>query len=416
MTETMQRWWGRAGTAFALVALGVVGLFELTYGRILADGHLLDPVFLVRGVLAVLAAGVWLAAGRLGPTWLPVTAGAVAVVSAAVSLGPYLALRTLVVPDLRYGGGSSTFWGLPESVALLGVVFALARTARPVPALLAITVTGGALTVMPLRSGTDYVFLFIGMVYALLATGVAAGGMYLRLTAAVRDRQLATVRAEQRAEFARDLHDFIAHHVTGIVVQAQGARYVAGQDPGRAVEALERIEHAGAETMTAMRRMVGVLRDQASAPDGPLAPLAGVGDLPELVDRFTTAGPVRARLHTEGVLDDLPVEVTSSAYRVVMEALTNVRQHARGARRVDVWLSRTPGRLLVRVVDDAPAQRASRRGGQGFGLAGLAERVGATGGRLRAGPGIDGGWTVDAELPLPEGDADMPLPEGTVPR
>ncbi|MER7168470.1 histidine kinase [Micromonospora sp. NPDC000207] len=405
MTETIQRWLGRAGTVFALTGMGVLWLFETTFGNPGA-GPYTALVMVARGFLTVAAAGVWLAAHRLGPTRSAVAATLVALGSAGLSIGPVvlLGLGAGDYRDIRYVGLAPTFWGLPESLALLGVVFALARIARPVPAMVALGCTGFALAVMPLRSGTEFVYLFFGMVYALVAAGVAAGGMYLRLTAAVRDRQLAAVRAEQRAEFARDLHDFIAHHVTGIVVQAQGARYVAARDPGRAVEALERIEHAGAETMTAMRRMVGVLRDDA-APDAPLAPLVDVADLPDLVGRFSAADGVPAHLHTEGTLDDLPVEVTSSAYRVVMEALTNVRRHARGARRVDVWVSRTPDRLLVRVSDDAPTTRAATRRGsrQGFGLVGLTERVAATGGRLRFGPGVDGGWTVDAELPLTRG-------------
>ena len=87
--------------------------------------------------------------------------------------------------------------------------------------------------------------------------------------------------------------------------------------------------------------------------------------------------------------------------KVVMEALTNVRQHAGGARRVDVWVVRTSDWLLVRVTDDGPGPRGGlSRDRQGFGLAGMTERVGAIGGRLRAGPGIAGGWVVDAALPL----------------
>jgi signal transduction histidine kinase len=276
------------------------------------------------------------------------------------------------------------------------MVFVVARRAAALPALAAVAATGLAVTVLPMRAGVDYGHLVVGMGYGLLAAGAAAGGMYLRLAATARRRQLAAVRVEQRAEFARDLHDFIAHHVTGIVVQAQGARYVAERDPGRAAVALEQIERAGAETMTAMRRMVGVLRGEDGPPDAPVAPLAGVADLPELVDAFTAAGPVEARLHVDGPLDDLPVEVTSSAYRVVMEALTNVRQHATGARRVEVRLRRTPEGLLVRVSDDGAGRRGGRRG---YGLAGLAERVGALGGTLRAGTGDDGGWVVDATLP-----------------
>jgi signal transduction histidine kinase len=222
---------------------------------------------------------------------------------------------------------------------------------------------------------------------------------YLRLLAGDRERQLATVRAEQRAEFARDLHDFIAHHVTGIVVQAQGARYVAEDDPQRVIAALEEIERAGAETMTAMRRMVGVLRQNESRM--PLAPLATTADLEPLVTRFSATGGTVARLHVDGALDGLPVDISTSAYRVVMEALTNVRQHAADAPAVDVSVRRTPDWLLVRICNGP--SRASRRSPQersGFGLIGLRERVGSIGGWLRAGAGIDGGWVVDAALPL----------------
>jgi signal transduction histidine kinase len=95
------------------------------------------------------------------------------------------------------------------------------------------------------------------------------------------------------------------------------------------------------------------------------------------------------------------VEVSTSAYRVVMEALTNIRQHADGARVADVWIRRTAEWLLVRIANDgAPPRGGSPRDRTGYGLVGLTERVRAVGGRLTAGPGIDGGWVVDAALPL----------------
>ena len=141
--------------------------------------------------------------------------------------------------------------------------------------------------------------MIFGLLQALAAAGAAGVGLYLRIMAAGRERAMDAVRAEQRAEFARDLHDFIAHHVTGIVVQAQGARFVAEQDPQRVIVALEQIERAGAETMASMRRMVGVLRDPDARPDAPLAPLAGVTDLAPLLDGFNggrrAAGPAARR-------------------------------------------------------------------------------------------------------------------------
>ncbi|WBB79761.1 histidine kinase [Micromonospora sp. WMMD882] len=414
MMERMHAWGRRAGQATALAGMALLGVFDVLQSGIFVvsgDAGLLAGLWHVG--LAVATAVVWLSAWRQGSRRLVVAASVLVLWSLATTLGRFLVTTQ---PDL-FGRweprGSPTFWGLAESVGLLGVVFVLARRAPVVPALALVAATGVAVSALPLRVEVTTVHQFFGTVYALLAAGSAAAGMYFRMAATARERQLATVRAQQRAEFARDLHDFIAHHVTGMVVQAQGARYVAERDPARAVVALEQIERAGAETMTAMRRMVGVLRGPDGAPgpdpadgtsDAPVTPLAGLVDLPELVANFSAAGPVPARLHTEGDLDGLPVEVTSSAYRVVMEALTNVRQHATGAGHADVRVSRTPDWLLVRVADDGPGPRPGRtRSRDGFGLLGLTERAEALGGRLTAGPGVDGGWTVDLALPLPGG-------------
>ena len=379
--------WRRAGQVAGLACLAFFGLVDFARGGRFA---IPSPFGLAVGVghfaLVVAAAGVWLAARRLGPSGL--------VAAAAVVVMWSLLVTALYVVS----GGTRPYWGLAESAALLGVTYALARWARPILALGSVPAAGFAAAVVPIRAGLTSGHVIIGMGWALLAAVAAAAGMYMRLAVAARERQLATVRAEQRAEFARDLHDFVAHHVTGIVVQAQGARYIAGTDPQRAAEALEQIERSGAEAMAAMRRMVGVLRGDVDAPTAPLATLA---DVEQLVADFVAAGPVKAYLHVDGRLDDLPVEVSSSAYRVVMEALTNVRQHAPTAQRADVWITRTPDWLLVRVSNDGPV----RRDGHGqarprFGLAGLAERVGALGGRLRAEPDASGGWIVDAAIPL----------------
>lgn len=413
MIETLEAWWRRAGKALALFGMAMLGLIDVFYGHIfIVTGRLMFPVALMQVALAIATAVVWLSARRLGPTRLAIVASVLAGWSLAFTGGYVLFGFITGSLSLREVG----FWGLAESVGLLGMTYVLARLARPGLAVLGVAATGLAVSALPLRTGLETNRVIIGMTYALLAAGAAAAGMYFRMVEAARERQLATVRAEQRAEFARDLHDFIAHHVTGIVVQAQGARYVAEHEPQRAVAALEQIERAGAEAMTAMRRMVGVLRGQGAAADSPLAPLAGLAEVPELVRNFSavgeTVGGARAWLHTEGRLDDLPVEVTSSAYRVIMEALTNVRQHATGATRVDVRISRTRDWLLVRVTNDGPAPPGGHRTGEprsghrpgrtGFGLAGLTERVTALGGRLRAGPGIDGGWEVDVALPLAE--------------
>ena len=372
------------GQAAVLVVMAGLGAIDLVTGSSGAG-----PAVLLEVPAAVLAAAVWLPRHQQGSTRLP---------KAALALAAFSLLITIVIGA---AGPTQASFGTAESLALLGVLFVVSRRGDPAWSVMAVIATVIALGLMPIRGGFEYQFVIAGLILALAATVAIGAGIYLRTIDASRRRAMDAVRAEQRTEFARDLHDFIAHHVTGIVVQAQGARFIAEQDPKRVLLALEQIEQAGAETMASMRRMVGVLRDPQAQPDAPLAPIAGVPELAQLVQQFTAAGGPLARLHTDGDPHGLPVEVSTSAYRVVMEALTNIRQHADGARVVDVWIRRTPDWLLVRVANDgAPPRAALPRERPGYGLVGLTERVRAVGGRITAGPGIDGGWVVDAALPL----------------
>ncbi|MCW6005077.1 hypothetical protein K1W54_10860, partial [Micromonospora sp. CPCC 205371] len=387
MIEQPRRWPFRVGQAAALFAMAILGLIDLV--------ELVDDAFgvLIRVGLALATAALWLPAHRQGSRLLPALAAALAAASLLVTG------VSLVAGLMATNGGS---WGVAEAFGLMLVLLVVARRAEgrlAVPVAIALIC---ALAAEPLRSGDTTIFVTFGLLQALLGVGAATIGAYQRYAAAARTQQLVVARAEQRAEFARDLHDFVAHHVTGIVVQAQGARYVAEQNPKRVASALEQIEHAGTEAMTAMRRMVAMLR--APGTDAPLAPLAGVGDLPALVEGFSAASGPPTHLNVHGPLEELPMEVSTSAYRVVMEALTNVRQHASGATRVDVLVDRTPEWLLVRVADSgtAPHRPPMHRDRPGFGLAGLAERVQAVGGWLHAGPAAGQGWVVGARLPLPE--------------
>jgi signal transduction histidine kinase len=374
----------RLGQLAALGLLCLLGIFDVARSMNSGPG-----VAILQVLAAVAAAAVWLPSHEQNSLTLPKVAFWLGIGS--------LLLTALVSATSQHNG----FWGLAESFALLGVLFVVARRGRPGWAVAAVASAGAAVSFIPLRGGWAPEYVIFGLIQALAATGAIGLGIYLRTIEGARMRAVDAVRAEQRAEFARDLHDFIAHHVTGIVVQAQGAKFIAEQDPQRVLLALEQIEQAGAETMASMRRMVGVLRDPQSRPDAPLAPIAGVPELGILVEQFTAAGGPLARLHLDGTADGLPVEVSTSAYRVVMEALTNIRQHATAARVADVWVRRTPEWLLVRVANDGqPPKAATPRERPGYGLVGLTERVRAVGGRITAGPGIEGGWVVDAAFPL----------------
>ncbi|WP_406079639.1 sensor histidine kinase [Micromonospora sp. NBC_00858] len=386
-------WWIRLGQLAGLAAMALLGLFDLRFGLLRGMGTAFALLLLVRVGLAMAATLVWLPVHRQGSRLLPLAALLLGATSLAVTAG----VVVLTGAGTRPIGGT---WGLAESAGLLAVVFVVARRGSRRLAPWAAVVAALAAAALPLRAGAESVYVIFGLLQALAAVGAAAVGIYLRVVAAGRERTIALVRAEQRAEFARDLHDFIAHHVTGIVVQAQGARFIAEQDPQRVIVALEQIERAGAETMASMRRMVGVLRNPDAPPDAPLAPLAGVADLAPLLEGHNGTTNAPARLHVDGPLDGLPVEVSTSAYRVVMEGLTNTRQHAPDARSVDVSVRRTPDWLLVRVADDGATPRTAPARGHGFGLIGLSERVRALGGTITAGPGVAGGWVLDAALPL----------------
>ena len=207
-------------------------------------------------------------------------------------------------------------------------------------------------------------------------------------------QQVALAAADERARIAREMHDVVAHGLSVIVVQADGARYAAGQDPAVASSALEAISATGREALTEMRRLLGLLR----ADDGAgLRPQPGLADLDALVAEARTAGA-----HVEATLPEpgtgVPDGVALTAYRVVQEALTNVRKHAGPGVTVRVVV-RVSDAVDVLVEDDGRGA-AVPSDGHGLGLVGMRERVGVHGGHLEAGPRPGGGFRVAARLPL----------------
>nr|WP_237418152.1 histidine kinase [Actinomadura rayongensis] len=266
------------------------------------------------------------------------------------------------------------------------------------PALAALT--GGAVVFCAGRSPDAAVLpVAVAPLGVLVAVAVGAG-LYLRALDARRVRALAGARRDERLELARDLHDFVAHHVTGIVVQAQAARFAAGSQAAQSPEQLDRmlasIEKAGGEALASMRRMVGLLRDASDDPAG-LRPVGGLDQIADLVGRWT--GP-RAFLTIDRNVGAPPPEVATTLHRIVQEALTNVRKHAADATAVRIAITRSgPDAVAIEVADDGQGRGRLLPSG-GFGLAGLDERVASLGGRLWAGPGPHGGWRVAAVLPI----------------
>jgi signal transduction histidine kinase len=193
---------------------------------------------------------------------------------------------------------------------------------------------------------------------------------------------------------AQELHDVLAHSISLINVQAGVALALMDERPEQARTALTTIKEASKEALGEVRQVLSTLRAPG---DAPRAPAPGLDRLPELLEQAAAAG-LRAELTVEGERTPLPPGADLAAFRIVQEALTNIVRHSesRAARLVLVY---APGCVQVRVDDDGPAAAGGETGG-GNGLVGMRERAAALGGSIEAGPRPDGGFRVDARLPL----------------
>ncbi|MFC4060057.1 sensor histidine kinase [Planomonospora corallina] len=204
---------------------------------------------------------------------------------------------------------------------------------------------------------------------------------------------------EERARIARELHDVVSHNVSVMTLHAGGVRMLLGDDRGRERERamLLGIEQAGREAVRELQLMLGVLREGDA---GPEAPQPDLDRLDELVEQVRGTG-LEVGLRTTGERRPLPPGLGLSVYRVVQEALTNVRKHARAAR-ADVALTYGRAGLEVEVVDDGVGADAAPggHGTGGHGLIGMRERAVMHGGELSAGPVPGGGYRVAVRFPL----------------
>jgi len=228
--------------------------------------------------------------------------------------------------------------------------------------------------------------------------------------AAQRDQEARRATLAERLRIARELHDIIAHHVSVIVIQSQGAQRVADREPDRARQAMADVERTARTALEEMRRMLGLLRASdggdggddagAVADAGSLEVARGVADLESLAERMTAAGlPVTVR--TTGEPCPVPEDVGLTVYRIAQEALTNVLKHA-GPAQAEVHLHYGE-QLEITVTDDGRGAAAVLAGqappGAGRGTTGMRERVAMLGGRLAAGPRAGGGFQVHAVIP-----------------
>jgi len=215
------------------------------------------------------------------------------------------------------------------------------------------------------------------------------------LTGATEARA-ASAAADERARIARELHDVVAHSLSVMVVQAGSARLRLRADPAHAEGSLRSVEQTGRQALEEMRRMLGVLRTDDQAPG--LAPQPSLRGLPQLVDQMREAG-LEIQLAVTGAQVPLPPGLDLSAYRIVQEALTNALKHA-GRTSATVRVAYQPDRLLLDV-SNQPGATPRGRMNRGHGIVGMRERAALFGGTMKAEPQADGGYRVQAALPIP---------------
>jgi signal transduction histidine kinase len=221
-----------------------------------------------------------------------------------------------------------------------------------------------------------------------------------------REAQSKAAVAAERARIARELHDVVAHNVSVMVVQADGAAYVLDAAPDQARQALGTISSTGRQALAEMRRLLGLLRAGDDA-GGEYVPQPGVDQLADLIEQVRGAG-LPVRFEVAGQARPLSSGVELTAYRIVQEALTNVRKHGGDGASASVVLGFGDAALDLLIEDDGRGgpdglYQQGGRDGLGQGLIGMRERIGMVGGTLTAGPRPGGGFRVSAMLPLRAG-------------
>jgi signal transduction histidine kinase len=301
--------------------------------------------------------------------------------------------------------------GSPLANLSLVVAFFAAALSGHRPAGWAAIVAGyvGAVWLEPLAFGRPVGSLAFALLLGawLLVLVIAAEAVRLRrerLAAAGSARRIDERRraSEERLQMARDLHDVIGHNISLISVQAAVGLDLLDSDPEQARAALTAIRSVSREALGELRSMLAALRQAGEQP--PTAPTSGLARLPELIE-LTRAAGIPVRTEVTGTSRPLPAAVDLAAYRIVQESLTNVTRHADRATAI-VRLGYQAGGLSIEILDDGRPAPGPRPGdGTASGVAGMAERATALGGRLTAGPRAGGGFAVTAWLPVQVADS-----------
>ncbi|MET9373706.1 sensor histidine kinase [Streptomyces sp. NPDC002992] len=362
-----------AGVGDWVIAVGVAATLLVTG----VSGHPSGTGLDLLGLALLAAGGLALAARRRAPVPVLVVTGLCAVGYQAAGLDvPVVAYLFAVYAAVRAGHRTVT---VVASVAMLA--------ALPLAALASgLHDTGEAFA--QARGALELAWLI-----AAGAAGEALRQAERRADEAERTREETARRRadEERLHIARELHDSLTHQISVVKVQAEAAVHVARKRGEEVPQALLAIQEAAREATRELRATLEALRDDDTTPPH------GLDHIPELVERARTTG-LEATLTIAGRPHDVPAAVDRTAYRIVQESLTNIARHA-AATTASVHIDYRPDVLAVQVDDDGTATAGSAPT-PGVGLLGMRERVTALGGRLRAEPRDDRGFTVRAELPV----------------
>lgn len=312
---------------------------------------------------------------------------------------------TIVVAamGLRRGVGPGEILAL-LALSFVAVRHGAARLAGPVATLVAISAaTAPGRYYLP-DEWNNSELLALVLVVSLLAAITAGLGGYARSLDNNRRWAIEQTRRDERIRMAADLHDFVAHHLTGALVQVRVAKMMAPSTSPELGHALDRVERSAVEAMAALRSTVASAQPGEVASREPLPDLRAIETLLEEFNSLPGPTVTLGELPPDAVIGP---ELQATVHRVVTESLTNIRRHASSATRVTVEIGVVDGLLVVDVENDGPAAEGlalsshDGGGGGGFGLVALGERLDRMGGTFDARPQAEGGWRTTATMPLP---------------
>jgi signal transduction histidine kinase len=374
------------GVAFGLAVLQILGTRAVAYGQPGPTLNALGYALLIAGPVALIVRHRFPVVALAGAL-----AAAVAYFVLGFPSGPaFIAAIVGVFTALRMRRRVET-WTLVGLAVVADAVIGHMRHTQSIREI--ILAAGGALIVL--------MFGEAGRARAKWYTEVARAREEERRRAEeeeerARKEQQRRQASEERLLIARELHDVLGHHLSLINVQAGVGLHLMDDNPEQARAALSAIKHASSEALRETRAVLAALnpRDESA----PRAPQPDLSDLDALIAEVTAAG-LPVSVSTEGTPRPLPKEVERAAYRIVQEALTNVRRHAGPSATVRIFIAYLTSALEVAISDDGKGKDAESPSAQGTGIAGMRERANALGGTVEAGPRDAGGFEVRAVLP-----------------